>query len=173
MKKINRFLLLSALIPVFCSVVFSQKDKERDKYKYRTLSEITMFNRESTDEILRKSKPEERQDFIGLDLFYSRVRVQFIGNSRPISPDHKDLIKTWVKLQNIDQKITNLYENEFLFRECSEEYWIPMQNKVSEAILKQVKANDMITLFVVHVGGRKAAMSKEYDWLFLSTEFEK
>ena len=173
MKENNRFLLLSALVLIFCSAAFSQKDNELNKYKFRTLSEITRLNREATDDILRKSKLEERQDFISFDLYYSRVRGKFIGSSRPISSDHKDLIKTWGKLQNVDQKITSLYEYEFLFKECDKEYWIPLQKKVSETIVKKAKANDMITLFVVHVGGRKAAMSKEYDWLFLLTAFEE
>lgn len=173
MKKNNRFLLLSAFVLMFCSATFSQKDDEFSKYKFRTLSEITTLNREATDAILRKSKLEEKHDFIGFDLFYSRARVQFSGSSRPISSDHKDLIKTWEKLQNVDRKLTSLYENEFLFKECDKEYWIPMQKKVSESLLKEARANDTITLFVVHIGGRKAAMTKEYDWLFLSTAFEK
>lgn len=173
MKKNNQFLLLASLVLIFCSATFSQKDNELGKYKFRTLSEITLLNREATDAILRKSKLEEKQDFIGFDLFYSRARAQFTGSSRPISSDHKDLIRTWEKLQNVDRKVTSLYENEFLFKECDKEYWIPMQRKVSENILKEAKVNDMITLFVIHIGGRKAAMSKEYDWLFLSTAFEK
>ena len=173
MKKTIQLLLLLTFVLIFCATVFSQKDKEQNKYKYRTLSEITMLNRENTAEILRKSKIEEKNDFISFDLFYSRVRLQFIGNPRPVSSDHKELIKTWTKLQNVDEKITNLYENEFLFKECDKEYWIPMQKKVGEAILKEVKTDNMITLFVINIGGRRAAMSKEYDWLFLSTEFEK
>lgn len=173
MKKIIWFLLLLALVGMFYSTAFSQKDKALDKYKHRTLLEITAFNHANTDEILRKSKLEDQQDFIGVDFFYSRVRVQYLGTPRPISPDHKDLIRTWAKLQNVDQKITSLYEDEFLFKECDKEYWIPMQKKVGEDVLKEIKAKDMITLFVIHVGGRKARMSKEYDWLFLSIEFEK
>jgi tRNA nucleotidyltransferase/poly(A) polymerase len=145
-KKISQFLLLTVLILIFCAIAFSQNNKELNNYKFRTLSEVTMLNREASDEILRKSKLEEKHDFISFDLFYSRVRAQFTGNSRPISSDHKDLIKTWEKLQNVDRKLTSLYENEFLFVECGKEYWIPMQKKVSEAITKEAKTNDMITL---------------------------
>ena len=173
MKERSRFLLLSAFVLIFCSAVFPQKDNDLNKYKFRTLSEITMINREATDNILLKAKLEEKHDFIGSDLFYSRARVRFLGDSRPISLDHRDLIKTWAKLQNVDSKMVNLYENEFLFKDCDKAYWIPVQKNVSETLLKKVKLNEMISLFVVHVGGRKAAMSREYDWLFLSTAFEK
>lgn len=165
MKKFSQFILVFTFLLIFSIPAFSQNNKDESKYKHRTLLEITNLNREATDDILQKSKPEEKHDFISFDLFYSKVRLQFIGNSRPISQEHKDLITTWAKLQNVDKKITSLYEEK--------EYWIPMQKKVYESLSKQTKMNDMLTLFVIHVGGRKAAMSKEYNWLFLSTAFEK
>ena len=67
----------------------------------------------------------------------------------------------------------SLYESEFFFKEGNEGYWIPVRKKVAEAMIKEIKVNDMITLFVIHVGGRKASMAKDYDWLFLSTALEK
>ena len=173
MKKINQFLLSLTIILMFCSVAFPQKEKNLDKYKSRTLAEIPLINREATDRILTKTKLEEKTAFISYDLLYSRVRVEFTGQQRAVSQEHQDLIKTWSKLQKIGKKVTSLYENEFLFKEGAREYWIPVQKQVEEALLKDVKANDMITLFVVHVGGSKAAMAKDYEWLFLSTEFAK
>lgn len=173
MKKYTRYFLLSVMVLTLYSTAFSQKGKEWEKYKYRTLTEITMINRETTDNILRQTKLEEKTDFIGSDLFYSRARVRFTGNLRPISPDHRDLIKTWAKLQNVDSKMINLYENEILFKDCDKEYWIPVPIKPGEAMTKELKPNEMLTLFVVHIGGRKAQMANDYDWLFLTTGFEK
>lgn len=173
MKKINLFLILLTLVLTLCSTAFSQKEKNSDKYKSRTLTDIPLINRANTDEILRKTKLEEKTDFISFDLFHSRVKVQFTGQQRPLSQDHQEMIKMWGKLQNIGKKQTSLYENEFLFKEGDKEYWIPVQKKVAEAMLKEIKADDMITLFVIHVGGRKASMKKDYEWLFLSTAFEK
>ena len=173
MKKNNCLLLLFIFLALFSVTAFAQKDKEQNKYKQRTLAELTMFNRENTAENLRKSKVEEKFDFISVDPFYSKTRLQFTGSSRPISQDSKDLMRIWEKLLNVDKKVVSLYETELLFKECNREYWIPIQKKVSEKILDEAKANEMITLFVINVGGRKAAMAKEYDWLFLSTAFEK
>ena len=73
----------------FHSTISAQKESNLDKYKYRTLAEIVTFNKDSTDEILKKSELEEKNDFIGADLFYSRVWVQFIGDERPLSDDHE------------------------------------------------------------------------------------
>lgn len=171
-KLFNHNLLLLVFIVMFYSTAFSQKETALDKYKYRTLSEIITFNQSSTDEIIKNSKLEEQRDFIGIDLFYSRVRIQFIGKPRPISNNHRDLIKLWGKLQGIDEKIISLYENEILFKECDREYWIPIQENVGKSFLKEIKAKQMVTLFVIHIGGRKERMAKEFDWLFLSTGFE-
>lgn len=161
------------LILTFCATAFAQKEKNFDKYKARTLAGIPLINRQTTDDILRKAKLEEKQDFISFDLFYSRVRVEFTGERRAVAPSRLELIKTWGKRQNISKKNTSLYENKFLFKEGDRQFWIPVEKKLEEALLKDIEANDMITLFVIHVGGRKAAMANDYDWLFLSTAFEK
>jgi hypothetical protein len=173
MKKFRHWLILPVLVLTFCGVAFAQTEKSFDKYKPRTLAEIPLINREATDEILRKAKLEEQQGFISYDLLYSRAKVQFTGQQRAVSQSHQELIKTWSKLQKIGKKITSLYENEFLFKEGDREYWIPVQKKVEEDMLKEIKANDTITLFVVHVGGKKEPMAKDFEWLFLSTAFEK
>jgi len=173
MKKIKLFLIVLSLVLTLCGAAFPQKEKNLDKYKSRTLAGIPLINREATDKILREAKLEEKHDFISYDLLYSRVKVQFTGQPRAVSQSHQEMIKMWGKLQKVSKKMTSLYENEFLFREGDKEYWIPVQKKVEEVMLKEIKANDMITLFVVHVGGRKAEMAKDYDWLFLSTAFEK
>lgn len=166
-----KLLLLTAFISLFSLAVFSQKDSE--KYKPRTLAEIPLINRETTDKILSRTKLEDKTDFISFELLHSRIKAEFTGQQRVIPQSRQEMIKMWGKLQNISKKITSLYENEFLFKEGNKEYWIPVQKKVEESILKEIKANDMITLFVIHVGGRKEAMSKDYDWLFLSTAWEK
>lgn len=172
-KQITSLMLFLGLLIAFALTTVAQNESNGDKYKYRALSEIVSFNKESTDEILRKSKLEEKNDFIGVDLFFSRVRLKYLGNSRPISDDHSDLIKVWIRLQRIDQKVASLYENEILVKECDREYWIPIQKQLSEKFAKEVKVNEMVTLFVIHTGGRKAKMAKEFEWLFLSTGFDK
>lgn len=173
MKKIFYFLTLSVFVLTLCGTAFSQKSKEFDKYKSRTLAEIPLINREATDGILSKAKLEEKHDFISSDLLHSRARVEFTGQQRPISASHQEMIKMWSKLKNTSKKIMSLYENEFLFKEGDKEYWIPVQKPVEDAMLKELKVNDMITLFVIHVGGRKAAMAKDFEWLFLSTTYDK
>ena len=173
MKKTLYFLTLSSFVLALCGTAFSQKGKEFEKYKSRTLAEIPLVNREATDRPLSKAKLDEKHDFISSDLLHSRASVEFTGQKRPISTSHQEMIKMWMKLKNTSKKIMSLYENEFLFKEGDQEYWIPVQKPVEEAMLKELKVNDMITLFVIYVGGRKAAMAKNFEWLFLSTTYDK
>jgi hypothetical protein len=155
----------------FHSIAWSQKDW--DKYKFRTLAEVISFNQEATDQILQTAKLEEKQDFIGADLFYSRIRLEYVGAPRAISNNHRDLIKLWARLQNIDKKVIDLYESEALFKECGVEYWIPVQKKIADDNLKKLKSGEMVTLFVIYVGGRKDNGTMKLDHLFLSTAIEK
>ncbi len=169
---IKQFLLLLTIALVGPAFVFAQKDKSLDKYKPRTLAEIAAISRKNTEQLLAKTKIGERSDFISLDLFYSRVRLQFLGDVRPLAADHRDLMKTWSKLQNVGKKTTDLYEEEFLFKEGERQYWIPMQKKIGEGLRQEIAPGETTTLFVIHVGGRTAAMSPQFEWLFLSVGYE-
>jgi hypothetical protein len=171
--KIKLYLLSFILLIGFYSTTFSQETSPWEKYKFRTLSEIIKLNEAGLAQGKELPKLADQWDFISADLFHSQARVTFAGASRPISTIHQELIKHWGTSLRIDQKTLDLYENEYLFKECEKEFWIPVQKQVSEFFPKELKPNDMITLFVIHVGGRKEKNIKEFDWLFLSTEFEK
>lgn len=161
------------LLILLQSSAFSQKKSSFDKYKERSLSEIIELNREGTDQILRKAKIDEQHGFIGIDPFYSKARLQYVGTPRPISPTHQSLIKTWSKLQRVDKKFTSLYENEYLFKEGETEYWIPVQKPGSDRIEADLRSGEMVTLFVIYVGGQKEKNIEDFSSLFLSIAFEK
>lgn len=165
--------MITAFVLGFYSAAFSQDESPWDKYKFRTLPEIIKFNDGVVAESMKITKPAGKTDLISADLFHSKVRISFVGTSRPISKTHQELMTHWSKSLGFSQDTINLYEKEFLFKDCDKEYWIPVQKKVSEFFPKELKPGDMVTLFVIHVGGRKESAAKEFDWLFLSTEFEK
>jgi hypothetical protein len=172
MEKFGKYSFF-VLVLIFSSYSNGWSQKEWDKYKYRTLAEIISFNRDSTEKILKTAKLDEKQDFIGADLFYSRIRLEYIGTPRTISTNHRDLITLWARLQNIDQKVVELYESEVLVKECGVEYWIPIQKKIADDNLKKLKSGEMVTLFVIYVGERKDVGVMKLDHLFLSTAIEK
>lgn len=167
------FLLTLFSIFLFSSFALSQKRSDKDKYKSRSLGEIIALNRDGTDQILKTAKISDRHGFIGIDLFYSKVRLKYIGLPRPISKEHQGLVKNWEKLQKVDKKFIALYENEFLFKEGDAEYWIPVQKALGEHLVENLKSNDLINLFVVYVGAFKAQDVKDFSSLFLITGYEQ
>ena len=163
-------------------VTFGQNEFDSAKYKSRTLAEIVELNSDlkSADITVSKNtdinialKEKTVQTALYTNLLHSQVRIKFLNKSRPISTERKDLLNKWRISLGIDEKIVNLYENEYLFKECNTEYWIPVQKQVASFFPKELKEDDMIGLFIIRIGGRKLDEKNNWDWLFLSTEFEK
>lgn len=144
-----------------------------ESYKVRTLAGVVELNREGTDAILKKSRPNERQGFIGIDLYRSQVKVEYVGTPRVIPADRQGLMATWQKLQRVDKNFVRLYEKEHLFREGNTEYWIPVQRDMSARMEQTVKPGEILNLFVVYVGAAKPADADKFSPLFLATSFEK
>ncbi len=142
-----------------------------DKYKPRTLGEMIEINSDIKKADVTMEKAGKLQMTLNADPLYSQVRVKFMNQSRPISTERKDLIKIWQTTFNADERVLTLYENEYLFKECETEYWIPVQKQVASYFPKELKTGDMLSLFIMRVGGRKE--KENWDWLFLTNEFIK
>lgn len=172
-KVLNNLLILLFILIGNSLVIYAQEDSfPYDVYKPRTLSEIVILNLDvkNADVTVGKSK-EAPQMVLNADLLHSQVRVKFMNKSRPISADRKELLKLWQKTFGIEDKIVNLYENEYLFKECDYDYWIPVQKQVAAYFPKELKEGDMVSLFIIRVGGRK--INANWDWLFLTNEFKE
>lgn len=168
----KKFLLLLTLIFIGNSfTAYAQSDFPYDKYKPRTLSETINQDPEGKAADLIITKKDIPLVFSYTDLLYSQVRVKFMNKSRPFSADRKETFDLWKKTLAIDEKIVALYENEYLFKECNNEYWIPVQKQVAAFFPKELKEGDMISLFITRIGAKK--INDNWDWLFLSSEFIK
>lgn len=136
------------------------------KYKPRTLSELIELNPGPA-----KSSTEKKLEYITADWFYSQVRVKYVGTSRPISPVGREVLKNWQKAFAIPAETVNLFDKEFLFRECDKEFWLPVQQKVSTYFPKELNEGEMITIYTFLAGGLRT--SGKLELLFLVNEFEK
>lgn len=172
-KSLKIFLLAFSVLLLTQSSVFSQKKNSNDKYKLRTLDEIIELNRDGTDQIFKSAKLSDALGFIGIDPYYSRVKLEYVGTPKSISPEIQGFLKTWGKLQRADKKFLDLYENVFLFKEGQTEYWIPVQKGSAQSLDANVKAGDMIDLFVIYIGAKKEANVKDFYSVFLSTGYER
>lgn len=108
--------------------------------------------------------------YISVDLFPTRAKVKYLGQSRLVSSLRKELIKKWLQSTNKDEKILKIYRNEYLFMDGSTEYWIPVQKIWEDPFKKEIKDGDEVFIYVVFCGSR--TMNKVTDHLFLVCEFE-
>jgi hypothetical protein len=105
------------------------------------------------------------------EIFPSKIRVTFTGQSRPMPLTHKGIVTDWAKnyAKNPDD-YTGLYQNEYLFLEKNAQHWLPVENKIEPALAKELKKNDPAMIYVIRIG-RKGA-SGPLDRLFLVEEFQ-
>ena len=166
MKKIFSALLLTFAFTLISQTVFAQGFPYQE-YKTRTLSELVEM-----DSDVRKIDYEDKKGIlIHAKPFYSAIRVEYTGKSRAISSEKMNLFKLWQGSLGVDAKILTLLENEYLFKECDKEYWIPVQKQVAAYFPKELKDGDRITLYLMAVGGVK--VKDEWDFVFLISEFQK
>jgi hypothetical protein len=105
------------------------------------------------------------------DTFPSQVKVMYTGSSRKVSDPKKEVIAAWLKTYGKPSEYLNLFEMEYLFREGSIEYWLPVQKQVASYFEKELQKRDKVNLYVVWVGARKESGVVEH--VFLINEFEK
>lgn len=162
MKKLSFLILTITFLSIYCDA----QDFPYDKYLTRTLAELV------DDNSPKPNRPVEKIDLlISAKPFYSAVRVKYVGGSRPISDTKKMLIKTWQESLGYDANVIKLFENEYLFKECEKEYWLPVQKPVASYFPKELAENDNITLYLMVVGGLK--VSEKWEPVFLVNEFNK
>ena len=149
MKTILNLNLL-ILVSLFAAQVSFAQKFNYDRYKLRTLSELVEIN--SSTPIDDSAK---KHILISGDWFHSRVRLKYIGTSKPISPTGNEILRAWQKSFKIPEKTVKLFEREFLFKECERDFWLPVQKQISEHFSKELEPGDMVTIYLFFAGGIK------------------
>lgn len=103
--------------------------------------------------------------------FYSAIRVEYTGKSRAISSERISLFAASQSSLGVDAKVLTLLKDEYLFRECDKEYWIPVQKQVAAFFPKELKPGYKITLYLMAVGGVR--LNGKWNSVFLVNEFKK
>ena len=172
--KSNQSLKLLFILFIFAgsaAAIRAQNTFPYEVYKARTVSEIIAANADLKTADVVFGKKDAPQMVLYADFLHSEARVKFMNKSRPISAARKELIKFWQTTFGIDEKLAALFENEYLFKECGVDYWIPVQKQVAAFFPKELKEGDTISLYMMRGGG--ARVGNAWDWLFLVNEFEK
>jgi hypothetical protein len=81
-----------------------------------------------------------------------RAEVIYTGKSRSISRENTGFLNFWAGTLGYGQAYADLYENEFLYKEGDNEYWLPTQAPFTKYFDKELKPNDKMVLFAMAVG---------------------
>jgi len=149
------------LAAMFLALVTVNAQEDWDKYKPRTLDEIV--NQHS------KLAPAAKGFLFTGDLFPSRVKVLYTAQQRPLNKERKYFISQFFKSVN-HAELADLFISEFLFKEGSVQYWLPVQEQLIEHFKRELKSGDKAVLFVNWIGAYNR--NGKVDWIFLVNEFE-
>ena len=133
-------------------------------FKPRTLKDVISITTKAV-------RPDDTM-FLAQNQLESKVEVVFTGQSRPISEARKIFIKTWVGMLRSEQKgYAELYENEYLYKEGSDEYWLATSKPITKYFDKELKPGDKMDLYLISIGAYRS--KGEIDCVLLVEEFQK
>lgn len=133
-------------------------------FKPRTLKEVISITTKAV-------RPDDSM-FLAQNQLESKVEVVFTGQSRPIGDGRKTLINTWFGMLRSEQKkLAALYELEYLYKEGSEEYWLPTSTPITKYFDKELKPGDRMDIYLISIGAYRS--KNEIDCVLLVEEFQK
>jgi hypothetical protein len=133
-------------------------------FKPRTLKEVISITTKAV-------RPDDSM-FLAQNQLESKVEVVFTGQSRPIDDGRKTFIKTWVGTLRSDQQgYAELYEREYLYKEASDEHWLPTSKPITKYFDKELKPGDKMDLYLISIGAFRSR--GEIECVLLVEEFQK
>jgi hypothetical protein len=133
-------------------------------FKPRTLKEVISITTKAV-------RPEDSM-FLAQNELESKVKVVFTGKSRPISKARQTFIEMWFGMLRAEQKdYAGVYKREYLYKEESEEYWLPTSTPIAKYFDKELKPGDKLHLYLISIGAYKG--KEGIDCVLLVEEFQK
>jgi hypothetical protein len=133
-------------------------------FKPRTLKEVISITTKAV-------RPDDSM-FLAQNQLESKVEVVFTGQSRPIDDGRKTFIKTWVGMLRSEQAgYAELYEREYLYKEGSDEHWLPTSKPITKYFDKELKPGDKMDLYLISIGAFRSR--GEIECVLLVEEFQK
>jgi len=101
--------------------------------------------------------------------FPTRAVVTYIGDSRPIDSIRREIIRRWALSFLRDSSTAGLYSREYLFKEGSTTFWLPVQDRVASFFPRELEPGRAVTLYVAWLGAHYAG--RDITWAFVVNEF--
>lgn len=139
-------------------------------FERRTMQELVKTNEQEEAENLKRFPDELQFVFRGTRL-PSVVSLTYTGESRALSTDRKRFIEMWARSYYRNPGYANLYETEFLFKDATEEHWLPVQKDVAKYFDPELKKGEPVNLYLITPGGLRGKNKGKTLWLFLVEQF--
>jgi hypothetical protein len=139
-------------------------------YQPRTLKEIAARDSETRS---RGGDHEGNEKVIvNGDIRPSRVRATYAGRARPLPQSKKDVLHRWAQLYaGAPEHYNRPYQSELLFKEDGIKYWLAVRKDSVAQFEKEVKAGQLVDLFLIRLGG--ALDGDKWEALLLVENFQK
>jgi hypothetical protein len=142
-----------------------------EDFERHTLQELVKINEaENADDL--KRYPDKGQFVFRGNIMPSVVRVIYTGKSKSIANERKKFIELWAGTYSQTPNYARLFQQEFLFKEGVDEYWLPVQGPVAKYFDVELKKDDTVDVYLIRPGGLRIK-GKESEWIFLVEEFQK
>lgn len=161
--------LLGSALPKAPAQIQPSKNFDYDKYVVGTLRQIIEYHSDFAAD--PKNRSEKQELGFSADQVPTKVRVKYTGVIHPIPQTRKEMLYYWTKSYKVSPQYTSLFKQEMLFKEGSDDHWLPVQTQLIPFFRKELKNGDEVDLFTIWVGYRVTRES--VDWLFLVNEFQK
>lgn len=171
-SRLSHFALLMALM-LGSSLTYGQesagvkKARTLDDYEPRTLKEIAT---KGPDAESRSDMADTR--IVHAEILPSRVRVTYIGSTRPLPQLKRDVLLQWARLfAGFVEGYTARYETEMLFKENGAKYWLAVRKESLPHFRQELKQGEAVDLFLIRLGA--ARVSDKWESLLLVESFQK
>jgi hypothetical protein len=169
-------LLASSCTIVLLSLPLNAADCQShwDRYKAGTLTAIIRAQGpiilESESLVASKSSPKHPGYHYSGDDYPTRAVVIYRGDSRPIDPNRREILRGWGLALRRDTTVADNFSREYLFQEGDQALWLPVQDTVASYFPKELKPGQVVTLYAMFLGAYYAG--KEITWTFIVNEFD-
>jgi len=104
--------------------------------------------------------------------FPSKVKITYLGKSRPVAGKRRDLLVLWRKSfpTVLPAEAEDLFSTEMLFQEGHKKCWIVVQKPLLESLRNEVKVGHPLVGYVVWVGAIK--IGGHWEWVFAMNGFD-
>jgi hypothetical protein len=131
-----RLFALAIVIFAFVCSAIPQNSFPWGDFKRRTLEQLVKRNLDEDAEDLVKY-PDRNQLLFRGEILPSVVQVTYSGQSRPINTERRKFIELWGSSHGQGPSYADVFQMEYLFKEGSVEYWLPVQAPVAKYFAKE------------------------------------